>query len=161
RLVKVGYYLERRARALMFERELRLKDGRLLAKATKVVEPLDGERYVVQVSVRNFSKSPLSGVELVDLVPKGHIVNPEGGEATESQEGTRLTWRIPLLGEGETFEVAYWAVGIHVHHSQPPRVKLEGYEVVRAEGPAIIRYRGTLEGGKKEELKKKLAGGPN
>lgn len=156
--VKVGYHLERRTRALIFEREVRLRDGRLLAKAMKTVEPLDEGRYVVQVSVRNFSKSPLSNVELVDLVPKGHTVNSEGCEVTESDEGTRLTWRIPLLGEGETFEDAYWAVGIHVHHSQLPRIKLENYETVRVEGPAITRYKGTLEGRKKEELKKKLAG---
>ncbi len=140
--VKVGYRLERRPRALLFERELRLKDGRPLAKATKIVKPLSEGKYVVQVSVKNTSISTLSGIELVDVVPKGHVVNAEKCEVAESGEGTWLTWRIPLLKEGETFEDTYRATGDHLHHDQPLRVKLEGYETVKVESAGITRYKG-------------------
>ncbi|MBS7247607.1 MAG: hypothetical protein QXN15_02245 [Candidatus Jordarchaeales archaeon] len=152
--VKVGYRLERRPRALLFEKELRLKDGRILAKAIKTVKPLDEGKYIVQVSVKNLSRSTLSNIELVDIVPKGHIVNAEGCETAKSNEETRLTWKVPLLKEDETFKDAYWATGDHLDHNQPLYIKLEGYETVKVENAGITRYKGALKG-EKEVYEKK------
>ncbi len=151
--VIVGCLLERRRRAMLFEREVRLIDGRPLLKAIKTVEPIEEGKYVVQVSVKNVSRGALNNVELTDVIPEGHVVNLEACEATYSKEKGVLTWRIPSLGEGEIFEDAYWATGNHLQH-RALYVKIKGYEAVKVEASNITRYRGTLEGGKRKAKRK-------
>nr|MDO8062804.1 hypothetical protein [Candidatus Freyrarchaeum guaymaensis] len=155
--VRVGYVLEERPRALLFEREVRLRDGRLIARVLKAVEPVGGGRYVVQVTVRNLSREPLENVEVVDLVPRGHEVNVRNAETVDTGEGVMVVWRTPVIqGEGGVFEEAYWAKGDVLQHHEPARMKAEGFETVRVERTGVARYKGRIEGRRKEEVKREV-----
>lgn len=145
--LEITYQLERRKTTRIIEKQLQLKDGRNIGRLTKIVEPLEQGKFLVNIEFQNTTHADLENVKISDRIPATlklikATIEPE---VTTNGEVNHLSWRFGSVAEGQSVEFSYIVEGEEARFREPPEIELEGYRSYDVRHVSTDTYQGIIQ----------------
>ncbi|MEM3526252.1 MAG: hypothetical protein QXV37_02455, partial [Candidatus Jordarchaeaceae archaeon] len=121
---EIKYLLEPRKTIKIIEKQLQLKDGRNIAKLTKIIKPTNIQgKTLVSIEFKNTTHTDLKNVKIKDRIPITlklikSTINPE----ITTEKMYQLSWNFDKITANQTIEISYLTEGKESPYKEIPEI---------------------------------------